>query len=38
MSCATCHGTGTYWVDDTHGCVAREVCDQCEAFNDRIQR
>jgi hypothetical protein len=39
MSCATCHGTGTYWIDDGNGCVAKEPCDHCEAFHEHtIQR
>jgi DnaJ-class molecular chaperone len=38
MSCPTCHGTGTYWIDDGNGCVAKEPCDHCEAFNDSLPR
>lgn len=38
MSCGTCHDTGTTYVDDGNGCVTKEPCDHCEAFNDRIQR
>jgi len=38
MSCGTCHGKGTYYVDDGNGCVAKEPCDHCEALNDSLQR
>ena len=38
MSCPTCLGTGTYWVDDGNGCVAKEPCDYCEVFDARINR
>ena len=38
MSCPTCLGTGTYWVDDGNGCVAKEACDNCEVFDARINR
>lgn len=39
MSCPTCLGTGTYWVDDGNGCVAKEACDNCEVFDEQhIQR
>jgi hypothetical protein len=38
MTCPTCLGLGTYWVDDGNGCVAKEPCDNCEVFHDRVQR
>jgi hypothetical protein len=38
MSCGTCRDTGFTYVDDGNGCVAKEPCDHCEAFNDQLQR
>lgn len=38
MSCGVCSGKGWNFVPDGHGCVAREPCDFCEAWNDIVQR
>ena len=35
MSCGVCHDTGTTYVDDGNGCVAKEPCDHCEVFDAR---
>ena len=38
MSCVNCHDAGFRYMDDGNGCVAKEPCDHCEVFNDRVRR
>ena len=26
MSCAYCNGTGLEWVEDSDGCVSKDIC------------
>ena len=37
MTGCACLGLGWYWVDDGQGCVAREPCDRCGAFDANVR-